>query len=118
MRNHTEHILLAIEDVAQRKRLMDEMIRSNQELQSFTYVEVNPNRWTKFGVKEGRQSDQRDTTVHPDQASAGDHNRCVARDLNPQVPADAVTAAQGLTPRRSLGICSIGGTDTAGHELR
>jgi signal transduction histidine kinase len=36
--NATEHILLAIEDVTERKRIADDLIRSNEELQSFAYI--------------------------------------------------------------------------------
>ena len=36
--NHTEHILLAIEDVTERKRIADELVQSNEELQRFAYV--------------------------------------------------------------------------------
>ncbi|MBV8845458.1 MAG: PAS domain-containing protein [Bryobacterales bacterium] len=36
--NHSMFVLLAIEDVTERKRLSDELIRSNEELQAFAYV--------------------------------------------------------------------------------
>jgi PAS domain S-box-containing protein len=36
--NHTEQLLLAIEDVTERKRMEDEMLRSNEDLQRFAYV--------------------------------------------------------------------------------
>jgi signal transduction histidine kinase len=36
--NHTERILLAIEDVSKRKRMEEEMLRSNEDLQRFAYV--------------------------------------------------------------------------------
>jgi two-component system CheB/CheR fusion protein len=36
--NNTEHILLAIEDITQKKRLSDELVRSNEDLQRFAYV--------------------------------------------------------------------------------
>lgn len=36
--NNTEHILLAIEDVTERKRIADELVRSNEDLQRFAYV--------------------------------------------------------------------------------
>ncbi|HYO79772.1 MAG TPA: ATP-binding protein [Bryobacteraceae bacterium] len=36
--NHSELILLAIEDVTERKRLADELIRSNEDMQRFAYV--------------------------------------------------------------------------------
>ena len=36
--NYTELILLAIEDITERKRLEDELLRSNEDLQRFAYV--------------------------------------------------------------------------------
>ena len=36
--NHTELVLLAIEDVTERKRTFDALVRSNEDLQSFAYV--------------------------------------------------------------------------------
>jgi PAS domain S-box-containing protein len=36
--NNAEHILLAIEDVTERKRVSDELVRSNEDLQRFAYV--------------------------------------------------------------------------------
>ena len=36
--NSTEQILLAIEDVTERKRISDELVRSNEDLQRFAYV--------------------------------------------------------------------------------
>ena len=36
--NNTEHILLAIEDITERKRILDELVRSNEDLQRFAYV--------------------------------------------------------------------------------
>ena len=36
--NNTEHILLAIEDVTERKRISDELVQSNEDLQRFAYV--------------------------------------------------------------------------------
>ena len=36
--NHSELILLAIEDVTERKRLADELVRSNEDMQRFAYV--------------------------------------------------------------------------------
>jgi PAS domain S-box-containing protein len=36
--NNAEHILLAIEDVTERKRLTDALVRSNEDLQRFAYV--------------------------------------------------------------------------------
>jgi PAS domain S-box-containing protein len=36
--NNTEHILLAIEDITERKRISDELVRSNEDLQRFAYV--------------------------------------------------------------------------------
>jgi light-regulated signal transduction histidine kinase (bacteriophytochrome) len=36
--NNTEHILLAIEDVTERQRIADELVRSNEDLQRFAYV--------------------------------------------------------------------------------
>lgn len=36
--NNTEHVLLAIEDVTERKRVSDELVRSNEDLQRFAYV--------------------------------------------------------------------------------
>lgn len=36
--NHSELILLAIEDVTERKRLEDELVRSNADIQRFAYV--------------------------------------------------------------------------------
>ena len=36
--NNTEHIFLAIEDITQRKRILDELVRSNEDLQRFAYV--------------------------------------------------------------------------------
>ena len=36
--NHTEHILLAIEDVTERRRIAEELLRSNEDLQRFAYV--------------------------------------------------------------------------------
>lgn len=36
--NNTEHILLAIEDVTERKRISDELVSSNEDLQRFAYV--------------------------------------------------------------------------------
>jgi signal transduction histidine kinase len=36
--NHSELILLAIEDVTERKRLEDELVRSNEDMQRFAYV--------------------------------------------------------------------------------
>ncbi len=39
--NNTEHIFLAIEDVTQRKRILDELVRSNEDLQRFAYVSAH-----------------------------------------------------------------------------
>ena len=36
--NHSELVLLAIEDVTERKRLEDELVRSNEDMQRFAYV--------------------------------------------------------------------------------
>ncbi len=36
--NHSDLILLAIEDVTERKRLEDELVRSNEDMQRFAYV--------------------------------------------------------------------------------
>ena len=36
--NHSKLILLAIEDVTERKRLADELVRSNEDMQRFAYV--------------------------------------------------------------------------------
>ena len=36
--NNTEHILLAIEDITERKRISDELVRSNEDLQRFAYI--------------------------------------------------------------------------------
>jgi PAS domain S-box-containing protein len=36
--NHTERVLLAIEDITERKRMEEEMLRSNEDLQRFAYV--------------------------------------------------------------------------------
>ncbi len=36
--NNTHRVLLAIEDVTERKRIQDNLIRSNEDLQRFTYV--------------------------------------------------------------------------------
>jgi PAS domain S-box-containing protein len=36
--NHTELILLAIEDITERKRLSEELVRSNEDMQRFAYV--------------------------------------------------------------------------------
>jgi PAS domain S-box-containing protein len=36
--NNTEHILVAIEDITERKRISDELVRSNEDLQRFAYV--------------------------------------------------------------------------------
>lgn len=36
--NQTERVLLAIEDITERKRMEDEMLRSNEDLQRFAYV--------------------------------------------------------------------------------
>ena len=36
--NHSELILLAIEDVTERKRVADELVRSNEDMQRFAYV--------------------------------------------------------------------------------
>jgi chemotaxis family two-component system sensor kinase Cph1 len=36
--SNSEHILLAIEDVTERKRISDELVRSNEDLQRFAYV--------------------------------------------------------------------------------
>ena len=36
--NQTERVLLAIEDITERKRLVDELLRSNEDLQRFAYV--------------------------------------------------------------------------------
>jgi PAS domain S-box-containing protein len=36
--NNTEHVLLAIEDVTEQKRISDELVRSNEALQRFAYV--------------------------------------------------------------------------------
>jgi two-component system CheB/CheR fusion protein len=36
--DNTEHILLAIEDITERKRISDELVRSNEDLQRFAYV--------------------------------------------------------------------------------
>ena len=36
--NNTEHILLAIEDITERKRVSEELVRSNEDLQRFAYV--------------------------------------------------------------------------------
>jgi PAS domain S-box-containing protein len=36
--NHSELVLLAIEDVSERKRLEDELVRSNEDMQRFAYV--------------------------------------------------------------------------------
>lgn len=36
--HHPERVLLAIEDVTERKRLQDELLRSNEDLQRFAYV--------------------------------------------------------------------------------
>lgn len=36
--NHAEHVLLAFEDVTERKRISDELIDSNEQLQAFAYV--------------------------------------------------------------------------------
>jgi signal transduction histidine kinase len=35
---YAEHVLLAIEDVTEKKRLSDELVRSNEDLQRFAYV--------------------------------------------------------------------------------
>jgi len=36
--NHTERVLLAIDDITERKRMEEEMLRSNEDLQRFAYV--------------------------------------------------------------------------------
>ena len=36
--NHSELVLLAIEDVTERKRLSEELVRSNEDMQRFAYV--------------------------------------------------------------------------------
>jgi light-regulated signal transduction histidine kinase (bacteriophytochrome) len=36
--NQTERVLLAIEDITERKRIEDELLRSNEDLQRFAYV--------------------------------------------------------------------------------
>ena len=36
--NQSELVLLAIEDVTERKRLEDELVRSNEDMQRFAYV--------------------------------------------------------------------------------
>jgi signal transduction histidine kinase len=36
--NNTEHIVLAIEDITEKKRISDELVRSNEDLQRFAYV--------------------------------------------------------------------------------
>lgn len=36
--NHTECVLLAIEDITERKRMEEELLRSNEDLQRFAYV--------------------------------------------------------------------------------
>lgn len=36
--NHSELVLPAIEDVTERKRLEDELVRSNEDMQRFAYV--------------------------------------------------------------------------------
>ena len=36
--NNTEHILLAIEDITERKHILDELVRSKEDLQRFAYV--------------------------------------------------------------------------------
>jgi len=36
--NNTEHLLLAIEDVTERKRIAEELVRSNEDPQRFAYV--------------------------------------------------------------------------------
>jgi len=36
--NNTEHCLLAIEDTTEKKRISDELVRSNEDLQRFAYI--------------------------------------------------------------------------------
>jgi two-component system CheB/CheR fusion protein len=36
--DHTEHVLLAIEDISEKQRVLDELIRSNEDLQRFAYA--------------------------------------------------------------------------------
>ena len=36
--NHSELVLLAIEDVTERKRILEELVRSNEDMQRFAYV--------------------------------------------------------------------------------
>jgi PAS domain S-box-containing protein len=40
--NNTEHILLAIEDVTERQRIADELVRSNEDLQRFVCRGTRP----------------------------------------------------------------------------
>jgi PAS domain-containing protein len=45
--NNTERVLLAIEDITDRKRMEEEMLRSNEDLQRFAYVAAHDLRATE-----------------------------------------------------------------------
>ena len=48
--NHSERILLAIEDVTERKRIESELLRSNEDLQRFAYVAAHDLRSPVHGA--------------------------------------------------------------------
>lgn len=48
--NHTERILLAIEDVTERKRIESQLLRSNEDLQRFAYVAAHDLRSPVHGA--------------------------------------------------------------------
>ena len=55
--NHSELVLLAIEDVTERKRLSEELVRSNEDMQRFAYVAAHdlraPAEWSAEALEAG-----------------------------------------------------------------
>ncbi len=49
-RNNTERVLLAIEDITERKRVEEELVRSNEDLQRFAYVAAHDLRSPLHGT--------------------------------------------------------------------
>ena len=58
--NHTELVLLAIEDITERKRLSEELVRSNEDMQRFAYVAAHdlraPAEWSAEALEASRQA--------------------------------------------------------------